>query len=577
MKTIRLSDVGVLPNTDITRALHALFLAHPGDTEFFFEDADYYLSPEGGLGADYRLSNSAQLPMRTLGVWMKEMKNCALRGNGARLWCRGQMQPFTLDRCESVTVEGFTVNWRLPLVAEAVAVGKGNGFFDIRIDAERYPHVCKNGTLYFFDGTGAEYPLLWSLIFFDPQTRRVRAGTGDIRYTSVSDLGDCVYRFTSPAAAQVTVGDLVNVRHGDRYHAGLFAEKCRDLRLADLVFHATGGLGCLVQFCRDVTIENVAFSPDEARGRAVSSGRDDGIHLASNMGTVTVMGCRFHALMDDPMNLHGCCTLLTECVDETMLRCRFGHEEAKGFLYWAEAGDTVSFIERKTMQSLATATVASYTLETDDTFLLTLDTPITREVQEALAEGKALAIENLTHTAALVCTGNHFGSGRARGLLVSTPKSVLIADNVFESSGSAILIAGDANYWFESGAVRDVLITRNHFTKDCLSSSYAYSHGVISISPEIPAPDVARPFHRNIRITDNRFELTDARLLYAASTDGLVFTGNTVLREEGTLTEDICLTYVRDAAVFENTWQGARKKPMLSIKSCEAVAVEPTS
>jgi hypothetical protein len=35
------------------------------------------------------------------------------------------------------------------------------------------------------------------------------------------------------------------------------------------------------------------------------------------------------------------------------------------------------------------------------------------------------------------------------GLLVSIPGKVIINQNEFESSGSAILIAGDANGWYE--------------------------------------------------------------------------------------------------------------------------------
>jgi hypothetical protein len=34
---------------------------------------------------------------------------------------------------------------------------------------------------------------------------------------------------------------------------------------------------------------------------------------------------------------------------------------------------------------------------------------------------------------------------------MSTPGEVLIEKNTFESSGSAILIPGDANGWYESG------------------------------------------------------------------------------------------------------------------------------
>jgi len=102
--------------------------------------------------------------------------------------------------------------------------------------------------------------------------------------------------------------------------------------------------------------------------------------------------------------------------------------------------------------------------------------------------------------------------------------------NTFESSGSAILIAGDANYWYESGGVKDVTIRNNHFTDLCLTSMYQFCEAVISIYPEIPKPDPARPaFHRNIRIENNRFDLFDYPVLYAKSVDGLTFNRNKLL------------------------------------------------
>lgn len=64
----------------------------------------------------------------------------------------------------------------------------------------------------------------------------------------------------------------------------------------------------------------------------------------------------------------------------------------------------------------------------------------------------------------------------------------MIENNVFESSGSAILIAGDANYWYESGAVKDVLIKGNDFRYPCMSSMYQFCEAIISIEPEIPSP-----------------------------------------------------------------------------------------
>lgn len=138
---------------------------------------------------------------------------------------------------------------------------------------------------------------------------------------------------------------------------------------------------------------------------------------------------------------------------------------------------------------------------------------------------------------------------------------MLIEKNEFETSGSAILIAGDANYWFESGAVTDVLIRDNRFKAPCNSSPYQFCEAVISIYPEIPEPDTNLPFHRNIRIENNRFELADYPLLWALSTDSLSFVGNTVVRSHlfepwhpnrQTFTIDACKNVVIGANIFDD-------------------------
>ena len=148
---------------------------------------------------------------------------------------------------------------------------------------------------------------------------------------------------------------------------------------------------------------------------------------------------------------------------------------------------------------------------------------------EAMEVGDAL--ENLSWTPDAHIKDNRFMSCRARGILVSTPGKVLIEGNHFESSGSAILIAGDANNWYESGAVKDVCIRNNVFAAPCLTSLYQFSEAVISIYPEIPDLEAGKEkFHRNIRILDNIFHLYDYPVLYAKSVDGLEFKGNELIR-----------------------------------------------
>ncbi len=530
MKTIRLSDHGILPNTDITAALFALMEQNKEDTEFPFEEADYFFSPKNACRVDLRVSNSDVTPHRVLAIYLDRMKNCRLSGNGARLWLAGHMQVFTLDHCEDVTLSGFTVNWQKPLVAEGRVVARDGENVDVFVDPDAFPHRFEDGNLWFDTGADEWYAFRKSVIVFEGHSLRARRGVSDVGFRSITPLGGSVYRMQLARDWDIRAGDLLNMRHNARIHAGVFSEKCANITVENVTFHSCGGLGCLSQFCRDMTYRAVHFLPDKRMGRLVSSGRDDGMHITCNEGTVTITECSFHALMDDPINVHGCCVTSDEVVNARTLRCKYRHPQACGFHYWAEEGDEISFITRSSMETIGCARAVSYVLEDHMTFLLTFDRPLPKEILELAEQGDALALDNLTHTAAFVCTKNRFGSCRARGILVSTPKPVVISENYFESSGSAILVAGDSNYWFESGACHDVEISHNIFTDACLSSHYEFCNGVISITPIVPEPNEDKPYHKRIRITDNVFDTTGAPILYAFSCADLTFVGNRIFQ-----------------------------------------------
>lgn len=561
MRTIRLCDHGILPNTDITLALRELFLQYPTDTAFIFEDADYFFTPHPEMRADYSLSNTDRLPLRTLGIWMQNMKNCTLSGNGARLWFEGEMQCFTLDHCEDVRLSGFVMNWKKPLVSEGVVIGRDGETLLVSIDPEKYPHRFREGVLEFDGGAGEWYPFWCNTIAFEPHDRTVRRDTADIWFSEVTERGDHIFAMTPYHPTTVEVGDLVNLRHSPREHANIFTEKCRDVVVEDMTILSGAGLGCLAQFCHNLTYRRVHFLTDTAAGRLVSGGHDDGMHLTCNSGLITVTECTFHALMDDPINVHACSVTCDEVVDDRTLRCKYRHPQACGFLYWAEAGDTVSFILRSSMHSVASATVTDYRLEDDETFLLTLADPLSEEILSAARAGDTLALDNLSHQADFLCTKNRFGSCRARGVLIATAGKVRVSENYFESSGSAILLAGDANGWFESGECHDMEITNNIFTDACLSSpNYQFCGGVISICPVIPKPDLQKPFHKNVRIEGNVFDCATAPALFAYSCQNLTFAHNRILKSPAANGGDgvgrIHLLYCKGARIADNLHVG---------------------
>ena len=564
MKTVVLSQNGIMPGTDITLGLYQLFCKHKLDTTFVFEKGDYYFSPFDEMKFDYSLSNTTILPERTLGIFMKGMQSCTLEGNGARFWFEGHMQPLTLDKCENITVKDITINWKKPLVAEGEVVSVSEEYADVYISSENFPHRLNNDWLEFDVGADEWYELCdRSQIVYEPHFRTVRRNTGDgfwVKSITATENKD-VYRFRLHCHTNAQAGDILVLRHNERYHAGIFTEKCRDISFENVVVHSCGGLGCLSQFCENMTYKQVHFIPDRSLGRLVTNGRDDGMHITCNKGRVTITECTFLGLMDDPINVHGCCVTGDEVVDKRTLRCHYRHEQAMGFLYWAEEGHEIAFIDRKNMSRVGTAKVTSYKLENKETFLLGFSEDLPENILEMAKENESLALDNLTNTAEFVCTNNRFGSCRARGILISTPKPVLIENNYFESSGSAVLVAGDANNWFESGECNDVIIKNNVFTHACLTSDYEFCKGIISICPTIPKPEKEKPFHKNIVVLNNTFDSADTPILYAYSCKNLKFAENLIFKSNSAerwhkSDSPITLSYCVDSIIENNKWVG---------------------
>ncbi len=523
MKRIDLAEQGVRPGEDVSARINELLAQNPRDTEFVLAPGTYLLNAFAAAGFSVSLSNSDQRPVLRAGLLLQNMRNVRLSGGGATLLCRGQLSALAVLACENVTVENLTVDYAPSHNGEGVVLAASSTQADVAIDRARYPYEVRKGRLYF--DNGEEYTPYFGAIEFDALTRRTAYRTGDrFRSARQEELSPGVVRFHGRFDPVPTVGNLLTLRYSPRIHPGVLVHDCKDVTLDGITLHNTCGLGVLSQFSRDLRYRRVVMRPNEAVGRRVVSCHDDGLHFSNDAGSILVDECYFHGLMDDPVNVHGTALRIRSIDDGRGVTAEFAHEQSSAFPLWARAGHTVSFIERNSMASLGTAAVESFSLLAGNGCAVRFRD----DLPAALRPGDAL--ENLSNTPQVTVQNSFFGACRARGVLVSTPRPVVIRHNVFESAGSAVLIPGDANNWYESGACTDVRIEENHFTDGCLTSMYQFCEGVVSICPEVPRPDPARPFHRNIRITGNTFHVFDAPVLYALCTKSLRFTDNTVVR-----------------------------------------------
>lgn len=331
-----------------------------------------------------------------------------------------------------------------------------------------------------------------------------------------------IVRFATPTDFLPQKGNVLTIRDIIRDQVGMFICQSKDIILNDVQMHYMHGLGIISQYSENITMNRVKCFPRPESGRLLAASADM-MHFSGCKGKIVIDSCYFAGAHDDPINIHGTNLRVVEKVSQNTLNLRFMHGQSYGFqAYFQE--DTVAFIKAATMERLSMACVRSVKRLSDKVWQVVFD----RKVPDWL-ELNHDCVENMTCTPSVEIRNNYFTRTSTRGTLTSTPRKVVIENNIYYKTGmSAILIEGDAEGWFESGPVCDVLIKGNVFV-DC-----AYNGGpknaVIAINPSNSIIDADHPVHKNIRIEGNTFKTYDYPVLFAKSTEGLCFIDNTVER-----------------------------------------------
>ncbi|MBS1705177.1 MAG: right-handed parallel beta-helix repeat-containing protein [Armatimonadetes bacterium] len=524
---VNIADYGATPNSrmDATAAVASAIQALKPGGVLRFPAGEFHFFRNNAQERELYLSNTDVSNPRRVAIALENLRDIQVQGTSdTRLVFHGRVMPFLIDHCRNISLKNLQIDWERPLMSQFDVIASDPQGVTLRTDTKEFPYAVRNGKLVFLVEDEERRNASW--MEFDPVTRGVAYNTGD-RGCMGGDAGSAKGSEIAPGTIRLDypannnrpkIGHKLIARHGIRDHAGTFIQESQGIRIENVAYRHTSGLGVLAQRSEDLTFRQVEFKPDRSSKR-LFSGHDDGFHISNCKGQVTIENCTFEGLMDDPINVHGTSVRAIRQENSRTWLIRFMHHQSQGFPF-GDVGDTVSFVSGPTMESFGRAKIAKIDRLTTAEARITFD----RETPKEFREGDA--VENLTWTPEATIRNNTFGTVRARGLLISTPRKVKIEGNLFKSSGSAILIAGDANGWYESGAVTDVLIQKNLF-ENCLTSDYQFCEGIISIDPEIPK-EGGPAFHRNIRILDNTFLTFQNSVLWAKSVDGLEFSRNRI-------------------------------------------------
>ena len=490
---------------------------------------DFY--PAGSSEREYFISNHDQDNPKHVGLPFEDMKNVVFDGQGSELVFHGRMLPISLVNSENCTLKNFSIDFANPHISQVKVSDNDTVNGLITYEVAPWVQYEIRDSNFVAKGEGWEH-VSSSGIAFEGDTKRLVYRTSDIAVGTRKVKEIAPRKIVAPWKNKKLVpGTVVAMRGHGRPTPGIFIYHDKNTMLENIQVHYAEGMGLLAQMSENITLDRFSVCLRGKDDPRYFTTQADATHFSGCKGLIRSVGGLYEGMMDDAINVHGTYLKVQERIDDKTLVGEYMHSQSYGF-EWGRPGDAVQFIDAKTMEILGDPNKVTAIQAVDKPdyhgakkFRITFEKP----VDPAISEVGTYGIENLEWTPEVHFADNIIRNNRARGSLFSTPKRTIIETNVFDhTSGTAILLCGDCNGWFETGACHEVIIRNNRFINS-LTNMFQFTNAIISIYPEIPdLKDQKKYFHSGIVIENNKFDTFDAPILYAKSVDGLVFRKNVI-------------------------------------------------
>ena len=535
-----MSDFGIKPGAKtvctvkMARALEKIAeQTGKHDVILNFESGTYNFYPEKSVKRNYYISNHDQSDFKKVGIDISGWKNLTINGNDTKLIFHGRMLPVAIVNSMNCTLTGMSIDFEDTQICQVTVVSNNAEGLTFKVDGNCRGYVNKQGR---FVVKGYDWEVApGSAIAFEADSRRIVYRSSDVwaPLDSVITLSGGLYRAPKWKNGQLQPGTKLALRSWARPNPGIFLSESVTTCLENIKVHYAEGMGLLAQLCDNISLDGFSVCLRDDNDWRYYTTQADATHFSGCKGHISSVNGLYEHMMDDAINVHGTYLKIIERIDNHTVIGKYMHPQSYGFK-WGEPGDSVQFVASRTMdltgQSNIIASISPYD-QNEITGAKLMKVTFREPLDSVISPENSCGMENLTWTPSVEFNHNVVRNNRARGSLFSTPKKVVAMNNLFDhTSGTAILLCGDCNGWYETGACRDVLIKDNRFVNS-LTSLFQFTEAIISIYPEIP--DLRSQngyFHSGITIEGNRFETFDNPVLYAKSVNGISFRNNIVVK-----------------------------------------------
>lgn len=501
---------------------------HPaGNVTLEFQQGRYDFYPETASEEYLRVSNNDN-GLKRIVFNLKGMENVSVKGNGSEFIFHGAEIPFSVKDCHNVSLSDFSIDYEdhFTLEGEVIANNPNKKSFTLRLLPDQKYTITDNE--FHFCGYNWESALGENIVF-NKNTRSPYYCTSAYEHWTkhkfhAVELEPGVVEFSNLFSREVPPVGSIWVDKGrhslNRYCPALALTDSKGIDIRNVHVYHSGAMALIAQCCENINIDGYSTAQKEGSPRMITASAD-ATHFVDCKGSIKMENCHFESMLDDATNVHQTYMLVKRLLGEKRFAASFGHFQQEGNRF-ADAGDVLRFVDKTSLRPIGTARLASVERVNDNWYEFQVETKLPE-----IENPDNIAVENISRgTSCVVIRNCTVRYNRARSLLLSTPGDVLVEDCDFASMMAGIRVCGDANYWFEAGETKNVIVRGNHFQD--LGIGGHSPQAVLQIDPIIPKEARTNDYyyHQNIVFEDNIVDTFDCQIIYAIGVKSLAIKDN---------------------------------------------------
>lgn len=488
-----------------------------------FEKSVYRFYKEGCFNGVFYTSNNISGEKNVV-FPVLNIENLTIDGNGSEFVFCDVIYPFVLQNCTNIKLQNFSVDFDFVKYSQAVVVSSDSDGFELKLDKSVCEYEIKNNSLCFKTGdeivSSAEKRLFLkdldsanvqvAFLYIGECTEYIDYLPAPAIFTDVEDRKDTVYfKFKDHSDKKLyPVGDSLYVGFSNRLNGVFFSEWCENLNFENITVYSGTGMGFLTQLCKNVEFDGIKIYPKEGRN-AIYTLTADAFHSVNCTGNFVIKNSCVKNTVDDAVNIHGVYSVVDEIISENKIKIKFMHDEQKGLIPYC-AGDKIHISDAETMNEKTTVLITGVEYdENRNNVVLRLENISGIKIGDI--------VENPDRMPEVYFENNHII--KSPSMRFSSSKKTVIKNNKLALQRTDIEIIDLFAFWYESGAVKDMLICENVFEN---------ADSKCNIQIKSDRIESSNHLHKNITICNNIFKRPLDEAIISSACENVVVENNLI-------------------------------------------------